>query len=394
MLWAFQGTGLQRMPSVALVHDWLDAPGGGEAVLASLLRLFPGAPVFTLVDFLAPDERARLGAAIIHTSSLQRMPGARRWFRYAAALAPALVERLDVSGYDVIISDSHAIAKGVRKRAGQLHVSYCHTPARFAWTMAPTYRDRAASGNRWRGRLAHDAQARFRAWDLAASESVDHFIANSRHIADTIERCYHREAAVIYPPVDVDRFHDTGRGERDDVYVTVSRLVPYKRIDLIIEAFRRTPQRRLIIVGDGPERARLARDLPPNVTLAGRLEDAHAAKIVGSARAFVFAAHEDFGIAPVEAQAAGTPVIAFREGGSGETIRDLDDPLPTGVLFDEQTPEAIVDAIERFEAAAIDPDACRVNAARFAASRFRAEFAAHFDMLIRQHRSAEPKAAS
>lgn len=376
------------MTSVALVHDWLDAPGGGEAVLASLLDLFPNAPVFTLVDFLTPEDRARLGTAAIHTSSLQRMPGARRWFRYAAALAPTLIERLDVSPYDVIISDSHAIAKGVRTHSGQMHVCYCHTPARFAWTMASTYRDRAASGIRWRERLAQDAQARFREWDIAASRSVDHFVANSRHIAETIERCYHREAAVIYPPVDVDRFRDAGRGERDDVYVTVSRLVPYKRIDILIGAFRRMPQRRLIVIGDGPERTGLARNASANVTLAGRLDDAQTADVVGKARAFVFAAREDFGIAPVEAQAAGTPVIAFREGGSGETIRGLDDPLPTGVLFDEQTPEAVVAAIERFEAATIDPDACRVNAARFAASRFRVEFAAHFDALLMQRHAA------
>ena len=379
---------MQHMPSVALVHDWLDAPGGGEAVLASLLKLFPNAPIFTLVDFLTPDERAPFGAAAIHTSPLQRMPGARRWFRYAAALAPTFIERLDVSRYDIVVSDSHAIAKGVRTRGGQMHICYCHSPARFAWTMETTYRDRAASGNRWRARLAQKAQARFRAWDLAASRKVDHFVANSRHIAAAIERCYGRDATVIYPPVDVDRFDDAGRGERDDAYVTVSRLVPYKRIDLLIEAFRGMPQRRLVIIGDGPERARLARSVPPNVTLAGRLDDAQTAKAVGKARAFVFVAHEDFGIAPVEAQAAGTPVIAFREGGSSETIRDLGDPLPTGVLFDEQTPAAIADAIDRFEATTIDSDACRINATRFAAPRFRAEFAAHFDSLVSKRQGA------
>ena len=367
---------------VALVHDWLEAPGGGEVVLASLLQLFPDAPVFTLVDFLTREERERLGNPVVHPSPLQRMPAARRWFRYAAALYPDLVERFDTSAYDVIISDSHAIAKGVRKHPRQTHICYCYTPARFAWTMAPIYRDRAAAGSRFRGLLARGAQRRFREWDVGAARDVDHFVAISQHIAGVIARCYGREATVIYPPVEIDRFDRAGRVARGDDYVTVSRLVPYKRLDVVIEAFRRLPERRLTIVGDGPERPRLARNLPANVALAGRLDDARTAAAVGAARAFVFAACEDFGIAPVEAQAAGTPVIAYGEGGSAETIRGLDDPLPTGVFFDAQTPEAIVDAIARFEATTIDSDACRVNAARFSAVRFRAEMAAHIEELL------------
>lgn len=377
----FPGSGLQRT-RVALVHDWLEAPGGGEVVLASLRQLFPDAPVFTLVDFLTGEERERLGNPVVNTSPLQKMPAARHWFRYAAALFPNVIERLDTSAFDVVISDSHAIAKGVRKYPGQIHICYCYTPARFAWTMAPIYRDRAAAGNRARDWLARGAQRRFREWDLRAASGVDHFIAISRHIAEVIARCYGREAAVVYPPVEIDRFDRAGRGARADDYVTVSRLVPYKRLDVVIDAFRRLPERRLTIIGDGPERARLARHAPANVVFAGRLDDAQTAAVVGAARAFVFAACEDFGIAPLEAQAAGTPVIAYREGGSSETIRGLDDPMPTGVLFDAQTPAAIVDAMARFEATTIDSDACRINAARFAAPRFRAEIAVHIDALL------------
>ena len=299
-------------------------------------------------------------------------------------LRQQLMRRFDVSDYDVVISDSHAISKGVRTHPGQLHLCYCHTPARFAWTMAPTYAERAAYGSRFGAFFARRVQARFRAWDLAASRRVDDFIANSQHIAEAIARCYGREATVIYPPVDVERFSQAGRGTRGEAYVTVSRLVPYKRVDLIIEAFRRMRDRKLIIVGDGPDRARLAHDLPSNVTLAGRLDDAATAKLLGEARAFVFAAQEDFGIASVEAQAAGTPVIAFGPGGASETIRGLQSPMPTGVLFDQQTPTALIGAIAQFEQATIQSEACRMNAARFAAPRFRSEFKTHLDSLLRE----------
>ncbi|HSC99014.1 MAG TPA: glycosyltransferase, partial [Casimicrobiaceae bacterium] len=324
----------------------------------------------------------RLNATTIHTTFLQHAPLASRWFRYAAALAPELMHGFDLSDYDVIISDSHAIAKGVRRSPAQLHVCYCHTPARFAWTMAPTYAERVAYGSRFGAFFARRAQARFRTWDLAASKRVDDFVANSQHIAEAIARCYGRSAAVIYPPVDVERFSRAGRGLRGETYVTVSRLVPYKRNDLIVEAFRRMPRRKLTIVGDGPERPRLARDLPSNVTLAGRVDDATIERLLGEARAFVFAACEDFGIAAVEAQAAGTPVIAFGPGGANETIRGLQSPMPTGVLFDQQTPAALIGAIEQFEQASIQSEACRVNAARFAAPRFRAEIKAHLDSLL------------
>ena len=375
--------------SIALVHDWLQAPGGGEAVLAELLQMYPGAALHALVDFLSADERSALGVDRVTTSALQRMPAARHWFRYAALLYPQIVERFDLSRYDLIISDSHAVAKGIRKSERQVHVCYCYTPARFAWTMASTYRERAADGSRWIAPVVHRVQARFRSWDRAASDRVDRFVASSRHIAGVIADCYDRPSEIVYPPVNVGRFASAGNGPHDGPYVTVSRLVPYKRIDLLIEAFRRMPTRSLNVVGDGPERNRLAADLPANVTLAGRLDDAQCAAVVGNARAFVFAALEDFGIAPLEAQAAGTPVIAYREGAINETIADLDEQAPTGVLYDRQTPEAIVEAVERFEREErrIDRDACRANASRFAPERFRTAFAARIDEAMSVARS-------
>jgi glycosyltransferase involved in cell wall biosynthesis len=370
---------------VALVHDWLDTWGGGEAVLAELLRVFPGADVYTLVDFLEPAMRARLGSPRITATALTGIPGSRRWFRYAAVLRPQLIERFDLSRYDVVVSDSHAIAKGARTGPGQVHVCYCHTPARFAWTMAATYAEHAAGAAAWRRPLVDYMLARFRRWDRAASRRVDRFVANSRHIAAEISRCYGREADVVHPPVDVERFAAAAAARGTEApradYITVSRLVPYKRIDVLLEAFRRLPERRLIVVGDGPERQRLEALAVPNVEFTGTEDDAATARRVAGARAFLFAALEDFGIAPVEAQAAGTPAIAYGRGGVRESIRGLDERTPTGVFFDAQTPEAVAAAVVEFEAAAggITAAACRENAQRFAASRFRDEIARTVD---------------
>jgi glycosyltransferase involved in cell wall biosynthesis len=373
---------------VALVHDWLDSWGGGEGVLVELLRMFPGADVYTLVDFLRREDRARLGTTRIATSSLQSIPGARRWFRYAAALRPQLIERFDLDGYDLVISDSHAIAKGARVRAGQIHVCYCHTPARFAWTMTATYAEHATAGAAWRRPLVRLALERFRRWDRAASERVDRFVANSNHIAAAISRCYGRDAEVVHPPVDIERFSMAANGRATAApsgdYVSVSRLVPYKRVDVLIEAFRALPDRRLIVVGDGPERSRLEALAVPNVVFTGQQDDAETARHVAAARAFLFAAEEDFGIAPVEAQAAGIPVIAYGRGGVLESIRGQHRSRPTGRFFDVQEPWAVVDAVRTFEAASapITAAACRENALRFAPARFRDEMARIVDTAI------------
>lgn len=369
-------------PSVALVHDWLDGPGGGEAVLTALVAMFPRAPVFTLVDFLSEDERACIGVTDVRTSWVQRVPGSRRWFRQLAAVAPEIIGSLDPRNYDVLISDSHAIAKGIPRRPGQLHICYCHSPARFAWTMAAIYENRLTSVGYVPGAIVRMLQRRFRRWDKLTAEGVDHFIANSSHIALRVRSCYGREAIVVNPPVDLRQFSGIVRRGPGEGYMTVSRLVPYKRVDLIIEAFRRMPDRRLVVVGDGPERVRLERHLPSNVSLVGRIEHQELARLLGDTRAFVFAAEEDFGIAAIEAQAAGVPVIAFGGGGLSETIRDLDSPQPTGVLFDLQTPASMIDAIFRFEAASIESGHCRDNAARFSYPRFEAEIRALFDQWI------------
>jgi glycosyltransferase involved in cell wall biosynthesis len=359
------------------VHDWLDTWGGAENVLVELLGLFPGADVHTLIDVMPMETRRRLGATRVRTSWLQHLPAGRAWFRYCLPLMPAAIESFDFTGYDLVLSSSHAVAKAARTGPGQTHICYCHTPARYVWEQRDSYVADSGPGAAIMRRLLD----RVRDWDRRTAARVNHFIANSEHIARRIARCYGREATVIYPPVDCARFASAAAvpgDRRDDYYVAVSRLVPYKRLDLLVASFRALPQRRLVVVGDGPQAVTLARDAPANVEFRGRLDTAELAHLVQRARALVHAAEEDFGIALVEAQAAGTPVIAFSGGAATEIVQGLDSSAPTGALFDAQSAAAIGAAIGAFEAASrhIDPAACRANAARFAPERFRAALSA------------------
>jgi glycosyltransferase involved in cell wall biosynthesis len=358
---------------IAVVHDWLDTWRGGEHVLSEMLRIYPHADLYALVDFFSDADRARLGGKRARTSFLQHAPLPRTHFRLLLPLFARAVESLDVSTYDVVISSSHAVAKGVRTRAGQLHVCYCYTPMRYAWDLRDQYLAQTGLDRGVRGVLARAMLTRLRDWDRAASARVDRFVAISHHIAARIRRCYDRDSTVIYPPVDEPP--PTVARPRGNAYVTVSQLVPYKRVDLLVEAFRMLPDRELRVIGEGPERARIEARAPRNVRFLGRVASDERDRVVADARAFVFAAQEDFGIAPLEAQALGVPVIAYAGGAATETIRNLDTDTPTGVLFDAQSAPAIVDAVRRFEQheARIAPDACRENARRFAPERFRRE---------------------
>ena len=310
---------------------------------------------------------------------MQRLPFARSSFRAFLPLFPRAIESLDVSAYDVVISSSHAVAKGARTHRGQLHICYCYTPMRYAWDLQEQYLRQVGLDRGARGWAARKVLERLRVWDRSVSSRVDHFVAISRHIADRIQRSYGRRSTVIYPPVSIGPTSDPAA--RTGEYVTVSHLVPYKRVDLIAQAFRLLPERELVVIGEGPERARVEALGVPNVRLLGRLSDKERDHWLARARAFVFAAEEDFGIALLEAQGHGTPVIALGLGGASETIRGLDSAGPTGVLFAEQTAEAIAAAIRAFEAneTRLRPEACRDNAARFAAPRFRRELRAFVD---------------
>ncbi len=360
-----------RLPRVAIVHDWLVNPGGAELVLRDLLRVFPEAHVFTLIDHMADDDRRAIGLGRTTTSVLQNVPGIAKHYRNFLPLMPWAVRSLDVSGYDIVLSNSHAIAKGVTTTDKQLHICYCLSPMRYAWDLRESYLRASGLDRGIKGVLARALLERMRRWDLGNSFGVDTFVTLSSFIAERIERAYGRDSTVIYPPVDTDFF--TRDGPREEFYLTASRFVQYKRIDLIAEAFRLLPDRKLIIVGDGPDAAKIRFAAGANVTLVGRQARPALRDYLRRARAFVFAAEEDFGIAPVEAQACGTPVIAYGAGGALETVRAAPFPTPTGIFFEEQSAEAIADAVRRFEAVepAITEEHCRANAERFDGAKFR-----------------------
>jgi glycosyltransferase involved in cell wall biosynthesis len=362
---------------VALVHDWLVTYRGGEKVLEALCRLFPSAPIHTLL-FERGSQPLSIERHPIIESPLAKIPGARKRHRLLLPLYPWAIEQFDLSEYDLVVSTSHAVAKGVITRADAVHVCYVHTPMRYVWELSGEY----TRTMRPVMRAAISAVAPLlRLWDESSERRVDHFVANSRTVARRIHKRYRRDAHVIYPPVDVDRFTPVARTPiaKDAPYLAVSALVPYKRIDLVIDAFK-TGRRRLVIVGDGPERARLERDAGPNVHFAGYQTSAQLTEHYRRCQALLFPGEEDFGITPVEAMAAGRPVIAYARGGATETVVPLAHPkgegkAPTGVWFDAQTTQGLVQAIERFEQnrEKFIPAAISEHARRFHADRFLGE---------------------
>jgi glycosyltransferase involved in cell wall biosynthesis len=361
---------------VAVVHDWLVTYAGAERVLEQMLQVLPEADVFSLIDFLPADERGFLGGRRVRTSFLQRLPWARSRYRSYLPLMPLAIEQFDLSSYDLIVSSSHAVAKGVLTGPDQLHLCMCYSPMRYAWDLQHQYLRESGLDRGLRSILARRLLHRMRIWDARTGAGVDEFMAISRFVARRIRKAYRRDSTVIYPPVETDSFTPDWEQSREAFYLTASRMVPYKRIDLIAEAFAGMPDRTLVIIGDGPDARKVRSKAAPNVRLLGRQPQPVLLDHLRRTRAFVFAAEEDFGIAPLEAQACGTPVIAFQKGGSLETIRGLDDARPTGLFFTEQTVSSLQEAIATFEreAARIDPAACQENALRFRADRFRREF--------------------
>jgi len=370
---------------IAIVHDWLVTYAGAETVLAEILKLYPAADLFSVVDFMPEQDRGFFGGRSVHTTFVQHLPAARRRYRTYLPLMPWAVERLDLSGYDLVISSSHAVAKGVMTRPDQLHVCYCHSPMRYAWDMREEYLREAGIDSGVRGWVARFLLERLRKWDLRNSLSVNCFIANSAFIAERIRASYDRDAVVIFPPVDTEYF--TPQGDKGEFYLAASRMVPYKRMNLIAQAFSRMPGRQLVVIGDGPQYESARALAGPNVKFLGYQPREVLREYLRQARALVFAAKEDFGILPVEAQACGTPVIAYGVGGALETVRGLGCAgveKPTGMFFAEQTEESIIAAIETFEAreAEFRPEYCRENALRFAPEQFRQQFTRFVDTAV------------
>lgn len=358
----------------AIVCDWLSAVGGAEKVIGDLLDCYPDADVFAVVDFVAPDKRSFLHNKKVTTTFIQNMPFARSKYRAYLPLMPLAIEQLDVTGYDLVISSSHAVAKGVITGPDQTHISYVHSPMRYAWDLQYQYLRETGLDKKWRGWLARYFLHKLRIWDVRAANGVDHFIANSHFIARRIQKTYRREATVIYPSIDNKTFKPGAA--KQDFYLAASRLVPYKKIDLIVESFQSMPDKKLVVIGDGPDMEKIKRKAGSNVSILGYQPSTVLVQHMQQAKAFIFAAEEDFGLLPVEAQACGTPVIAYGKGGALETVRGISHDAPTGLFFEEQSVSALVRTIESFEyqQSLFTSEACVKNAEKFAPAIFKKAF--------------------
>lgn len=383
---------------VALVHEWLITHGGSEEITGQLCALFPEADLFTLVAEPVPSLQALIGAREIVTSRdlradntaraagsrptgrivvspLQRIPGATRAHRRLLPLMPWAIEQFDFTGYDLVISVSHAVTKGVRTPPGVPHLNICCSPIRYAWDLQEQYLAESGLARGVKGAMARALLARMRAWDRRTADRPTRILAISAFIQERIQRVWGRESGVLFPPVETEYFAEGRREVRHErtrrpLYVTASRFVPYKRIPLIIEAFRQLPDRDLVVIGDGPEWQKAQAAAGPNVRLLGHLPRPQLREWLQRADGFVFAAEEDFGIAPVEALAAGTPVVAYGRGGARETVGP-----GTGVFFETQTTEAIAEAVKRLESSLADGSVssakCVAWAERFSVAEFR-----------------------
>jgi glycosyltransferase involved in cell wall biosynthesis len=371
-------------PRTALVHDWLVTWGGAEEVLAEMVDCLSPSALYCIVEDLDAEHRHLLDGLELRTSFIQRVPGAKSHFWHMAPLMPLAVEQFDLGRYDVVVSSSHAVALGARTGPEQVHVSYVHSPMRFAWDLQGLYLD--AFGYR-RGPKSVAARLAFhylRMWDRGAGTSVDDFVANSAFVAGRIRKIYGRPSTVIHPPVDIEHF--TPGGSKGGYFLAGGRMNPFKRIDAVVSAFSTQLQdQRLVVVGDGPDLSKIEALAGPNVELVGRVSRDRLRDLLRGADAFIHAATEDFGIAMAEAQACGTPVIAFGRGGAAEIVRSgADEPDPTGELFWQQNENGVSRGVRRFLARRerFEPEACRLNAERFGADRFRKDLAAHVEQVV------------
>lgn len=374
----------------ALIHDWLSVYAGAEKCVESFTNIWDDFEVYSLIDYLSDEDRhIILKGKQAQTSFIQRLPFAEKKYRNYLPLFPLAIEQFDLSDYDLILSSSHAVAKGVLTRPDQLHISYVYSPIRYAWDLHFQYLRESGLDRGLKGWLAKYFLHKIRLWDVSTAHRVDHYIAISHYIARRIEKTYGKKADVIYPPVDTDSF--TIGETTENYYVTSSRMVPYKKIDLIVEAMSQT-NHKLLVIGTGPDWKKIKAKAGSNIELLGYQSFENMKKILQKAKVYIFAAEEDFGIAPIEAQACGIPVIAFGKGATLETIIGryaakgevyTDD---TGIFFEEQTIPSLLNAVELFEKFQhkFNKDIIRANALRFSKERFEREFEEKINTLYRE----------
>ncbi|MBH2749110.1 glycosyltransferase family 4 protein [Serratia marcescens] len=360
--------------NIGVVADWLVTYAGSESVIKQILNVFPESTLYAVVDFLNERDRAELFDRSAKTTFIQQLPFAKKLYQSYLPLMPYAIEQLNMKEHDIIISSSHAVSKGVLSGPDQLHISYVHSPMRYAWDLQHQYLKESGYDSGLRGVLIKWFLHKMRLWDCRTSNTVDHFIANSHFIARRIKKVYGRNADVIYPPVDISQF--VFRESKDDYYMTASRLVPYKRIDLIVDAFSLMPTKKLVVIGDGPEIKKIKMKASSNVHILGYKDKSVLIDYMSHAKAFIFAAEEDFGIVPVEAQGCGTPVIAFGRGGALETVRPHGTGKATGLFFERQDVKSLIESVHRFEKIQdkILPSDCYNNALKFSSERFDKEF--------------------
>ena len=355
---------------VAIIQEWLVTVGGSDKVTKAILDVFPEADIYTLVAKKEICDELGIPWEQVHTSFIQNMPFAQKKHRAYLPLFPFAIEQFDLRGYDVIISSSHCVAKGVLTKEDQLHICYCHSPIRYVWDMYNEYLEESNLSKGLKSWLVRYMLHRIRKWDLLSSFRVDHYISNSDYVGRRIKETYRRESTTIHPPIDISNFELCTN--KQEYYLTSSRLVAYKKIDVVIEAFNKMPDNKLIVIGGGPNLEAYRKLAGPNVEVMGYQPFDVLKEKMQHAKAFVFAADEDFGMIPIEAQSCGTPVIAFGHGGSLETVCDG----KTGLFFKKQTAESIIEAVNRFEGLGEQPFLpmdCRKWAEGFSEERFKKE---------------------
>lgn len=362
--------------NIAIIHDWLTDFAGAEKVLLEMTKIFPEADIYTSI--IDPSKMGSLKIEKIKSSFLQKIPFSIKKRQLLIPLMPYAFENLNLSKYDLVISNTSSVAKGVVTKVETAHICYCHTPTRYLWESHLD--DRASSSY-----LRRQVNFKMRIWDFAAAARPDYMVANSENIKRKIKKYYRRDSRVIYPPVDVGRFKPVPKRQVEDYYLISGRLVGYKKVDLAIHAFNDLGKP-LYIVGDGPERKNLEAIAKDNIKFLGRISDEELAKTYAKARAFIFPANEDFGIVPVEAMASGRPVIAFKAGGALETVTEG----LTGTFFDEQTPQCLIEAVRSFDDTKYDPTRLRQRAFDFDQPVFRKKFKELVEELVKDYQKNGP----